>query len=225
MSRARSLTNLIADCRQRAGMENSTFVTDAEITEILNQELAELWNELVLNEGQPFYRNLLTIAVTAGTALYSLPADFLEVQQVEATVNGISGCLRPFMQNERAWLRNNQSWHPNMPVMYRIQGANIEFLPSDYAFSAALYYTPCQPRLVNGADTFDGFNGYESAAINGTVATMLAKEESDPSYWLQMRERVYITIRAMASRRDASNPERVQDVLMADAMNLPWGWM
>ena len=224
MSRARSLTDMIADCRKRATMENSQFITDAEITEILNQELAELWSALVENEGQPHYRNAFVIPVVAGTALYSLPADFWEVQEVEAEIQGVHGTLRPFMGNERGRLLNGIVWHPMLQVHYRVQGANIEFQPANYSFTATLFYSPCQPRLVAPGDTFDGFNGYESAAINGTVATMLAKEESDPSYWLQLRERVYVSIRSAAGRRDKGNPERVQDVMGSMGV-APWSWL
>ena len=50
------------------------------------------------------------------------------------------------------------------------------------------------------------------AAIYVTVATMLAKEESDPSFYVGQKERIYRHIDSLASQRDASAPERVQDV-------------
>ncbi len=57
-------------------MENSEFVTDDEITEYLNQELAELHGRLTSNEQQPHFRSQNNISVVSGTALYALPADF-----------------------------------------------------------------------------------------------------------------------------------------------------
>lgn len=217
MSRTRALSDMLWDVRVRTNQENSTFVTDAELTEYLNQELAELWSRLVQGEGQPHYRSSSTIAVTSGTALYSLPTDFWRLQAVEATINGISGNLTPFMPNEHGWLSNSSPWGPYSPVKYRIQGSQIEFLPSKWTFTATLYYSPTQPRLVNATDTFDGFAGYEMAAIYGVCAVVLAKEESDPSFYVGQKERIYKHIDSLAAQRDASNPERVQDVTISDA--------
>jgi hypothetical protein len=60
---------MLLDVRQRTNQENSTFVTDAELTEYLNQELAELWTRLVLNQGQPHFRSSTTIPVVPPTTL------------------------------------------------------------------------------------------------------------------------------------------------------------
>lgn len=227
MSRTRTLTNLLLDIRQRTNQENSTFVTDAELTEYLNQELAELWGRLVGNAGQPFYRSERPISVTSGTAVYALPSDFWTLQEVTATVNGITGTLYPFMAAERARLTNSFAGTAFDPVMYRIQGDNIEFLPSTQTFTATVYYSPAQPRLVNGADVFDGFNGYEMAAIYGVCAIVAAKEESDPSFHEARKAAIYARIDREAAHRDMANPERVAEVRDVDEYQLPgtpFGW-
>lgn len=212
MARTRTLTDLILDVRQRAGMENSTFVTPAEITEYLNQELAELYWHLVTNEGQVHLRSSGSISVVAGTATYALSGltSFWQLQGVEATINGIVKTLRPFNEAERADLQLDGTIHP---VRYRIQGANIEFLPATETFTATVYFTPHQTRLATDSDTFDGYNGFEIAAIYGTVAQCLAKEESDPTFWEMRKDKVYAQIDALAARRDVGAPERVQDVV------------
>lgn len=220
MSRTRTLTNLIADVRSRTNQENSTFVTDAEVTEYLNVELAELWTRLIQNQGQPFYRSSTTYTVTSTNNLQALPADFFQVQEVVATIGGITGSLTPFMMAERGYLKNAQVWSPLMGSQYRIQAGNIEFLPATQSFTATLFYSPTQPRLVSGGELFDGFGGFEIAAIYGACATVLQKEESDPGFYLGQRERIYKNIDMLAAQRDASMPERVQDV-MGDAGS---GW-
>lgn len=218
--RTRTLTNLIADVRQRTQMENSEFVTDPEITEYLNQELAELHARLTANEGQPHFRTSTTISVTSGTALYALPADFWKVQEVTCTFDGIVRPMEPFVPRERAHLSNGQLIYPyTVAPMYRIQAGNIEVLPSNRNLTVTLYYVSSSPRLVNGSDTVDGFNGYEVAAIYGACATLLQKEESDPSFYLGLKERIFRHIDAMAAQRDASHPERVTDV----TGGLGWG--
>ena len=212
MARSRTLTNLLLDVRSRVNQENSTFVTDAELTEYLNQELAELWTRLVLSQGQPHYRTTTTVSVVSGTALYALPSDFFSVQEVTATLNGVVAPLRPFMPAEHADLANPSLYAMYYGVSYRVQGTNIEFRPATETFTATLYYTPCQPRLVTGSDTFDGFNGFEMCAIAGACATVLAKEDSDPSFYERQKMKFYEVAERAAAHRDMSSPERVQDV-------------
>ena len=204
---------MLLDIRQRTNQENSTFVTDAELTEYLNQEIADLWGRLVQGGGHPHYRSQTSYSVTAQTTLQTLPADFFEVQEVTATLGGITGALMPFMAAEHGYLKNVSAWGPLASVRYRVQSGNIEFLPASQTFTATLYYSPSCPRLVSGSDTFDGFNAYELAPIYGVCAIVAAKEESDPGFHLAQRDRLYRQIDSFAATRDAANPERVQDML------------
>lgn len=223
--RVRSLTDMINDIRQRTNMENSTFVTDAEIAEYLNQALAELWARICQGQGQPFYRSTTTLAVTAGQQYYPLPADFMALEGVEATINGWTGRLDPFMPSEHARLVNNGApgvWWGS-PVRYRVQANTIEILPPVNTFTATLYYVPACPRLVNGSDTFDGFDGYEMAAIYQACATVLQKEESDPGFYMAERDRIYKHIDSLITQRDMSATERVQDVRESEDMFMPYG--
>jgi hypothetical protein len=226
MARERSLADMIADIRHRTNMENSEFVTDDEITEFLNQELAELWSHLTQNAGQPFYRSYYDIAVVAGTSLYGLPADFGMLLGVDATIDGITGPLTSFMPLERARMTGimvESPWGLCSPVRYRVQAGNIEFLPATRSFDAKLWYTPSCPRLTEPSDTFDGFNGFEVAAIYGACAAIKDKEETDSSFYERHRDRIYKHIDSLSSSRDASRPERVQDVMGSlDAVNV-WG--
>lgn len=210
--RTRTLTLLIQDVRQRTNMENSVFVTDAEITEYLNQELAELYTRLVFSQGQPHYRSSTPYTVTSATPIQTLPADFWSVQEVTATINGQTGALQPFMGVEHGPLMSNGAYAPFLPVRYRIQGGNIEFRPATQSFSSTVYYTPAPPRLVNPSDTTDGFAGYEMVAVYGACATVARKEESDPAFFLEEKGKRVALVEKMAAVRDMSNPERVQDV-------------
>lgn len=221
MSRTRTLTNLIADVRQRTNQEDSTFVTDSELTEYINCELAELYTHIVQAQGPAHYRSSQSIPVVSGTALYALSADFWQLQAVEATINGITGRLRPFMQSEHAMLSNAVPYAWSEPVQYRLQANSIEFLPARQSFTATVYYTPAPPRLTAGGDQFDGFAGYEVAAIYGACATVLQKEESDVSFYRDQKDRIYQHITSLASQRDQNEPERIQDVTVGV---MPFGW-
>lgn len=213
---------MLQDIRQRTNQENSTFVTDAEITEYLNVELAELWGRLVLNQGQPHFRSETKLSVVPNISLYALPADFWALQGVTATHGGVSRPMLPFMPVEQSRLSSPLVVDPFVLAKYRVQANNIEFLPAKTAFDVTIYYTPACPRLVNPSDLFDGFNGYEIAAIYGACATVLAKEESDPSFYTAQRERIYQQIERAAAHRDMANPERVQDVRERHLGSPPW---
>ena len=210
---------MLLDVRNRTNQENSTFVTDVELTEYLNQSLAKLWRRLCQNAGQPFYRSSTTYTVTSATSLQALPADFWQVQEVTATIGGFSGAMTPFMATERGYLKNASVWSPLGGVQYRVQAGNIEFLPASQSFTAQLFYTPCQPRLVVGSDTFDGFNGLELTAIYDVCAIVLAKEDSDPGFYRGERDSIYADIDLQIAQRDAANPERVSEVIGSDG-----GW-
>jgi hypothetical protein len=221
VSRLRTLTNMLLDVRQRTNQENSTFVTDAELTEYLNQAIAELQVRLAITDGQPHFRSSTTIAVTQPTALYSLPAGFWALQEITATVNGQTMSMLPFMAHERAHLiTQSPAWPVYTHVQYRIQAGNIEFRPATESFTAELFYHPAQTRLSAGSDTWDGFNGYEMAPIYDVCATVCSKEETDPSFFLAQRDRLYALIAQAAAHRDMSNPERVTDVTLRDPL---WG--
>lgn len=214
MARTRTLTELIADVRQRTNMENSEFVTDPELTEYLNQELAELYSRLALAEGHPHFRSEKEYSVTPASSLYPLEADFWRAQRMTATLDGVVRDMEPFMEGERADLLNTQYFTAlfSGAPRYRIQADNVEILPVNRSFTATLYYTRSCPRLTSGSDTTDGFNGYEVAAIYGTCATVLEKEKADYSFYAGQKDRIYKLIDSLAAQRDASHPERVTDV-------------
>ena len=213
--RLRTAEDIVLDIRMRVQMENSDFVTDPEILEYFNQEVAELRGEMRLAEGQPHIRRVQPYTFTTASSLYPLPSDFWEVLGVEADLGGVTRRLEPFMESERARLTNSQFVPYYSSPMFRVYENQIEILPATQNFDFRVRYAPSSPRLQLGRippDEFDGYNGYELAPIYGACATCLQKEESDPGFYLAQKERIIRLIRSLAAQRDASSPERVQDV-------------
>ncbi len=226
MFRERTAEDLVSDVRSRADMVGSDFVEDEEILGYLNTEYAELWSRVRRNEGHPHARKSKAYTVDSDTTLYDLPFDFWDVQSVVANLGGRTVVLEPFMEGERDALTSPLVYPNGYSPRYRVQGDYLEILPATQSFTATLYYTPGSPRLRLGQtppDTVKGFNGYEDAMVFGAVATCLQKQESDPSFWLAQRERIYRLIEANAAQRDASHPERVTDVTGGIAWPWPWG--
>lgn len=228
MARERTAEDLVADVRRRANLEESDFVTDEEILEYLNQELAELRGRLRMNEGQVHEVLSKDIAVVADTEAYDLPLDFWELLSVNATIGGRPRTLEPFMESERADLLAGPFYSTVLSPMYRVMGTKIEFLPASQDFTATIRYAPNTGRLRLGQvppDKVDGYNGYEVAAIYGAVAICNAKEETDPSFYLAQKDRILKQIDALAAQRDAGRPERVSDVTAGLTGDFgPFGW-
>src|SRR5690606_28351968 len=121
---------LYADQRG-AGVATDGFVTDAEITRLLNLELAALTDLLISCQEQDYYLAESTISIVAGTSLYDLPATFYQLKSVTLEwgaqrfelvqpLNSIKGRKR---------LQNEQVWSEYTTKAYRLRNAQIEFLP------------------------------------------------------------------------------------------------
>ncbi len=215
MSRVRTAEDLVADVRNRCNMEYNELLTDEEIIEIANQEITELRGAMRLNEGQPHELESSPITVTPLVSSYTLPTDFWELLSCKATIGGRPRMLEPFMENERASLETGSFLTSLASPMYRLSGNQIEFLPLGQSFVATLRYAPRSGRLrlgINPPDSFDGYNGYELAVIYGTCAVCKDKEMTDPSFYEGRKARIMDQIKALAAKRDASKPERVEDV-------------
>jgi hypothetical protein len=85
-----------------------------------------------------------------------------------------------------------------------------------------LWYVPAPTRLASGSDTFDGVSGWEEYAIWRAAAYCLAKEESDPSFALNMLAGLKKRIENLAVKRNAYGAERMRDVYGSVAIRRPW---
>lgn len=217
MAAAVSLTSMIQSVRRRANIENQTsFITDQEITEYLNAGLASLYDLLVQAGGQPWFRSSYTFATTGNTATYPLPADFYELVSVDVQLGSVGGIptisAKPYMEYERNRYKYMPGWLYGTPVYYRLQGQNISFIPvPNSAFSVTLNYYPTFTKLTSGNDAFDGVNGWEEYAIWKAVADCRGKGDEDPSYALGKAAELERKIQSMSEQRDIGQPERMTE--------------
>lgn len=217
MARTRTLTLLLADVRMRAGMENSTFCTDAEITEYINQSIAELRDLIISAQGPEHWLSTQTINTVAGTTKYALASDFYELVAGRVTSGSrwkarlVSATIDDF---DRVVSGSGWGWYAldGADIAYRIQGDNIQFMiPPESVYVVTLHYIAAATRLSGGSDTFDGFNGFEEWVILDAAIKCLQKEESDISFLVGQREKIEARIARMAGRRDAGGPSRIRD--------------
>lgn len=190
MARSRTLTNLIADVRERCDMVGSTFITDATLTEYINQSAARCQNKFSAAAGHS-YQSSTTTWTTTSSLTYALPSDFFETQLVMISNGGSNQAMRPFEMHE----------YPRWSERASTAG-----------YTVTMIYTPVLARLVNGSDTFDGVNGWEEWVILDACIKALNKEESDVSVLMAQRQDIEAEITTMAGNRENAWPSRIVDV-------------
>ena len=128
MARVRTLLQLREEVRQRADMEESTFVTDAEVNRYINEAIAELYEIIVESASQEYYLKTYTFTTEALQDTYLLPADLLAIRGVDADIGGsVPLPLRPYNFDDR----HQNRWLPGLwgrftDIRYRMLGFAID---------------------------------------------------------------------------------------------------
>lgn len=215
MAATRTLAELRTEARQRADMEqDDDFVTDTELTRMVNQSIRELYDLLLEALGQEFFYTTGTISVVAGTTAYNLPTTFYQLLGVDVSLGaGDYMALRPFSFHERNEEMSGFGWGYPVAARYRIMGTQIHFRPTPtQAETVLVHYIPYPTSLSGDSDTFDGINGWEEYVIVDVAAKMIEKEEGDAAPLYKRKQELMARIQGQAAKRDAGFPDRVIDI-------------
>lgn len=218
MARNRTLTQLIADVRQRADVENSQHVSDAEVTRYINQGVAAL-HALIVENNEDEYAAETTISVTAGTVTSPIiavsevpvgPYKILAVDVIDSS--GSSFPVRRFSLGERAQ-QDSESSSIYYPTRYRLRGTNsiIWSPPFEQDVSVRVTYVASAAEL-SGSDTYDGRDGWEEWITLDAAIKVMTKEETDDSQLVRERALVEARILKQIARHDLVEPGRIRDV-------------
>lgn len=222
-----TLSQLRTQARQRADMENSTFVSDAELNTYINASYAELY-DLLVGVFEDYNLTSGNIAILANTSAYSLPSDFYKLRGVDLVLDALGNAvtLKPFNFQER----NSYMFTPTWNVVglsylrYHIQGNQMKFVPvPNTNQTVKLWYIPAISRLSQDSDTVDGVNGFEEYIVIDAAMKMRIKEESDIQELVMQKEAMRQRIMSMAANRDAGSPEKVSDVYKQTPIEF-WAW-
>lgn len=213
---------------QRPG-GSAAFITDTELTRLVNLKVRELYDLLVEARGEDYFATEGTIAVVAGTSRYNLPADFYELASItlEWATNDHElmfpvGTVRERIHYEGVLPQN--FWSRYSPKGYRLRASQIEFLPIPTGtVTARLQYVPVFTDLVADGDTFDGINGWEKMVSLGVAVEMRSIEKRPASDLSAMYGEQLARIEAMKTERDAEAPKEVVDVRRLQRVNNAWG--
>lgn len=193
----------------------SVFITDTELTSLVNLKCRELYDMLIAARGEEHYATETTVPIVAGTSRYNLPAAFYQLYRLTLEWSTTDHEDVPSMDSlrDRSRLTNAGNWGPHALKAYRLRAAQVEILPAPTsAVTARLQYVPAFTSLVADADTFDGVNGWEKLVMLGVAMEMRAIEEQPFGDLKLLYDEQKERIDTMATERDALEPKRVQDV-------------
>lgn len=204
--------------RQRADMENSNFVSDAELNAYINSSYKELYDLLVATFEDYYTLDPVEFTLSGSTHTYDLPANFYKLRGVDFK-NSSSGSewstVRPFVFTERN--RVNNTFYGNLyswdQRSYRILGNKLVFYPQENAEGTyRIWYVPRTTELAGDTDELDGINGWEEYVVVDAAMKVLIKEESDIQPLVLQKEQMRKRIEDMAKDRDAGESDRIGDV-------------
>lgn len=203
MSGSVVLSDLVTRVRRKANMENTTFCTDAEIQEYLEQYFGELYDMIIEGDGGHHYIvTSLDQSTVAGTETYQItngqdPDPIYKVLGVDVKWNNEwrkVEQLHPAHWND---LEDSVGWTHWTDVRYHwltlltaaapnvfddpAPGRIVRFHPTPQAVHTfRVRYLPYPNDFSSGAstDAFQGFSGWDKYAVLGAAADCADKEES-----------------------------------------------
>jgi hypothetical protein len=213
-----ALSVLRTRAKQRADMENSTFVSDAEWLSYINDSAAWLYDLLVKAYDEDYYLTSTTFETSTASnytwATISM-TDFYKLRGVSIIpVAGEEVPLKRYTFGDRG--RTNNFYSSNRlgrtALRYRLGGDSIEFRPTPQAGQTIkLWYIPSITLLSQDTDTIDGINGWEEFVVLNAAILAGTKEETDTSALVQQRQIYLDRIETMAEDRDVGEPAKVTD--------------
>jgi hypothetical protein len=182
---------------RQADMENTLFVSDTELGDLINDELAGLYDILITRyEDQGIRIPAPDIQVRVGIEKYPLPRDFYKLRAIYEHRGGKRYRLLPFEFTE---LANSESPRTD---------ATLE-----------IFYVPQYEPIADDETLLQWFDhfilpfGWERYIIGGAAAALLIKEESDPSGALMLKQETLNRIMEASVERDTSEPCQIRNTM------------
>lgn len=208
------LSDLRTRVLERANMLTSAgvssgFVSTAELNAVINSEGAELW-ELIASAFADQLTTSLSFTVAPGANTYVVDAAVYELQGVDRLEGTDYYPLDPCSLREARYASSRGSYVLGSRLRYHWAGTTLYYDRAVADGTYRLWYTPAYVDLVADADTVTWPNNWALACIvAGSAAILLAKEESDPSIQLGLKQQAMARIVTNAANRDVSGPQTI----------------
>jgi hypothetical protein len=210
MAQLKLVSDLITEVRQRADMQNTLFVTDAEITTYLDKAYRKLYNQITAKYSAHFVSEANLVLDVGSTDTYGLPSDFYRLLGFDIVTGGRAFTLRPWTLNERN--RTNYGYL-SQPVRYIVKGLKVQLKPSPAATDVLkCFYVPV-PAALTGATQINVFDGFDEYIVIDAAIVCLQKQESDVSVLMaQKQESLDQIINVYGNDPDDGFPKTVTDI-------------
>jgi hypothetical protein len=207
-------SDLRTRARRRADMENSSFVSDAEIQDYLNSSISEL-HDFMVKSYEDYFVSEQTYNAPIATGGANLPDDFYKALGVDYNSGGITSTLRAYSFTERNIYNTPYAAIDRLAEpMYKVEGSKITLIPTNsQSGTITLYYVPLPTQFSSTVTEIETIiPGYEEYVVVATAIRMLMKEESDTRQLeLEKNQLASRIIRAL-SPRDTSGSFAIRDV-------------
>lgn len=231
-----TLLQVRTNAKQKADMENSTFISDTEWNFNINQSLQELYDLVLQKYGDDYYSTTISFQTDGSTYLYPLPDGtnysgatifykLLGVDLAMSNTNDSYVTIRRFNMSDRNRyaVPNFQSFYGVTNMRYRLEGNNLWITPTPSAGQTMrVWYVPRCTLFSSDSDTSDGYGGWLEYVITDAAIKALQKAELDVSTLAGQKGALLQRIESVAENRDAANPMVVADNLWSD-MGWPYG--
>lgn len=220
-----TLSQLIQRARDRADMPTDSFVTDAMVTDWLNDGLQHLHKLLVDAFETEYAFKEYAVSFVSGTTDYALPSDFYRLYGIDLTFAGRTRSLRPYNQGERNAFKNRDGaaalWYasgPGASPRYSLiknaasTGSMVRLLPMNISAPGTVLYAPSVVALVNPSDTVELPDGWERYPAYHAAVQMLGKEESSTTEVQKQLDRWEAELLELKQTRDAAFPRKTVDM-------------
>jgi hypothetical protein len=207
-----TLDDLQIRARNRANMTNSEFIDDSELTTIINDSLAELYDLLVQEYGLDNFLDGYEFNTASGKTRYDMPTNFYKFAGLDLQHSSKYYGLTRFAHADRLLYENATSFIVDgLPrYRYRLRKMHLEILPApESTHKCVLHFIPQITRLSATSDTVDDAiveSWMEYVEVDAAIK-MLIKEESDVQELMAIKAGLINRIRSSAQGRDMDIPE------------------
>lgn len=203
-----TLAQLRTQIRYRTNQESTTFVTDSELTDYINQSTRELY-DLLVAAYEDYFTTATSFTIAGGASTKTL---------TDIVAAGVYKVLGLDWQYETGLFETLPQWHfgdrnRDTRRSYRVIGGAIHILPTTLAPGTyKLWAIPYFTALSADGDVFDGISGWDEYVIVDASIKVRDKAEEDPSVLIAQKGELLKRIQAMAQNRAAGEHQSIRDV-------------
>lgn len=216
MARAFEVSDIIRRVRQRCDQENSSFISDAEMLDMIDSAYSEFY-DLLTTAYERYNVTFATLNTVPGTQIYNLPANFYKLLGVDLTLSdGNKIELDRFEwadRNKHGAATFYAALNTGTNLEYCLVGEDQLVLSPDPAADKELtvWYIPSAPKITSTSQIINGVNGWEEIIILECCIRVQAKQEADTSDFVRQKENTMKRILETAQNRDPGSPVKVSD--------------